>query len=65
MTQKDNLETQLTANSFEIFVLHSEIDPEEHRQAFGRTPEGVRKIILSTNIAETSLTIEDVVSVTF
>lgn len=62
VTQKDNLEGQLKENFFEIFVLHSEVDPDEHRQAFRRAPEGVRKIILSTNIAETSLTIEDVVS---
>ncbi len=32
-------------------------------QAFKRPPAGVRKIVLATNIAETSLTIEDVVYV--
>lgn len=33
----------------------------EQRQAFRVPPHGVRKVVLATNIAETSLTIEDVV----
>ena len=33
----------------------------EQRQAFRVPPRGVRKVVLATNIAETSLTIEDVV----
>jgi HrpA-like RNA helicase len=33
------------------------------RQAFEATPRGLRKVVLATNIAETSLTIEGVVYV--
>ncbi len=46
-----------------VIPLHSSVSPGDQRQAFKRPPEGVRKIVIATNIAETSLTIEDVVYV--
>ncbi|CAL8076598.1 unnamed protein product [Orchesella dallaii] len=49
--------------SFIIFTLHSNIQTEDQRAAFEKPRRGVRKIVLSTNIAETSVTIEDIVYV--
>ena len=46
-----------------IVPLHSTVDPEIQRSAFLVPSDGVRKIVLATNIAETSLTIPDVVFV--
>jgi len=48
---------------FLIISLHSVLSGEDHARAFLRPPRGVRKIVLSTNIAETGITIPDVVFV--
>lgn len=46
---------------FDIIPLHSTLSPQDQRRAFLKPRAGCRKIILSTNIAETSVTIPDVV----
>ena len=43
-----------------VHRLHGQIDPAQQRQALVRDPDGGRKLILATSIAETSLTIDGV-----
>lgn len=43
-----------------ILPLHSRLQYQEQQKIFANPPSDVRKVILSTNIAETSITVEDV-----
>lgn len=67
MKQKEYIESNIAdSSSYQLFVLHSGLNAtknSDQRRVFQRLPKGQRKIILSTNIAETSLTIDDVVYV--
>jgi len=57
-----SLNFSVTSN-FEVHVLHSAIPVADQQLVFSPPRKGVRRIILSTNIAETSVTIPDVVFV--
>uniref|UniRef100_A0A3Q2FH75 RNA helicase n=1 Tax=Cyprinodon variegatus TaxID=28743 RepID=A0A3Q2FH75_CYPVA len=48
---------------YKIVALHSTLSSKDQAAAFTVPPAGVRKIVLSTNIAETGVTIPDVVFV--
>ncbi|KAF2113000.1 P-loop containing nucleoside triphosphate hydrolase protein [Lophiotrema nucula] len=43
--------------------LHASLLPQEQKRVFPPAPPGKRKVIAATNVAETSITIEDIVAV--
>ncbi|KAG6820381.1 hypothetical protein H0H93_001352 [Arthromyces matolae] len=48
---------------FKLFPLHSTLSSENQSAVFELPPEGVRKIVIATNIAETGITIPDITCV--
>ena len=46
-----------------VIILHSQIGSSESKKAFQPPPRGCRKIVLATNVAETGVTIPDIVYV--
>ena len=51
------------SHGWRVYPLHSTIAIEEQEQAFLVPSQGIRKIVLATNIAETGITIPDVTCV--
>ena len=48
---------QFGSREFRVFPLHSSISNEQQAKVFEVPPRGIRKIVVSTNIAETGVTI--------
>ncbi|PUZ38696.1 hypothetical protein GQ55_9G217400 [Panicum hallii var. hallii] len=52
-----------SSNRFLVLPLHGSMPTVNQREIFDRPPTNMRKIVLATNIAESSITIDDVVYV--
>ncbi|MDN3653475.1 ATP-dependent helicase HrpB [Thalassotalea ponticola] len=58
--QVQGLLQQRLSSSFAVHALYGDLSIEEQRHAIAPAPEGSYKVVLATNIAETSITIEGV-----
>ncbi|KAH8600025.1 P-loop containing nucleoside triphosphate hydrolase protein [Bisporella sp. PMI_857] len=46
-----------------VLPLHASLQSSEQRRVFPHAPHGKRKVVVATNVAETSITIDDIVAV--
>ena len=53
----------MSALNARVHILHGSLPPEQQKKVFIRTKPGEWKVILSTNVAETSVTVDDVTHV--
>ncbi len=60
---KGLLERKLQGENISVLCLHSMVPVDEQRMVFVRPPQGTTKIVLATNMAETAITIDDIVYV--
>lgn len=50
-------------SALHVLPLHASLETREQKKVFGKPPPGKRKVVVATNVAETSITIDDIVAV--
>lgn len=50
-------------SSLHVLPLHASLDTRDQKRVFMKAPPGKRKVVVATNVAETSITIDDIVAV--
>ncbi|TDZ51615.1 putative ATP-dependent RNA helicase ucp12 [Colletotrichum trifolii] len=50
-------------SSLYVLPLHASLETKEQKRVFAAAPGGKRKVVVATNVAETSITIDDIVAV--
>ncbi|CZT10732.1 related to helicases [Rhynchosporium agropyri] len=50
-------------SNLHVLPLHASLQSADQRRVFPHAPQGKRKVIVATNVAETSITIDDIVAV--
>ncbi|TLS28167.1 hypothetical protein PpBr36_01686 [Pyricularia pennisetigena] len=50
-------------NCLHVLPLHASLETKEQRKVFAPPPSGKRKVVVATNVAETSITIDDIIVV--
>lgn len=50
-------------SSLHVLPLHASLETREQKRVFASPPPGKRKVVVATNVAETSITIDDIVAV--
>lgn len=60
IVQLANLLSNCLDMNHHLFILHSQMQTNDQVSVFDKMPVGIRKIILATNIAESSITVNDV-----
>ena len=51
------------ASKLDIYPLYSRLSKEDQNSVFNKTPRGLTKVVVATNIAETSITIDGITTV--